>query len=104
MIKMIRGIREGRIKINKDNEPEGKDRFYLLWDDSDNVPGLDSDHLISNRRKRHIPAPKLDLPGHSMGYHPPKEYLFDNEEQKKYENLADEDKEKIFKPEDYEKM
>lgn len=33
----------------------------------------------------HFPAPKVALPGHAESYNPPAEYLFDDEELKKWE-------------------
>lgn len=37
------------------------------------------------RLRMHFPAPKVALPFHSESYNPPPEYLFDDDELKKWE-------------------
>lgn len=104
VIKIIRGIREGRIKLDRDHKLEDQESLYLMWDDSGYVKGYHFDRLLMNRKKRHIAAPKVEKPGHELSYHPPPEYLFNEEEEKTYEELYEEDKDKIVKPVDFAKM
>ncbi|XP_014273878.1 ribosome biogenesis protein BOP1 homolog [Halyomorpha halys] len=52
-------------------------QFYMLWHSDD---AADEMRRIHN----HIPAPKRPLPDHSESYNPPEEYLFNQQELKKW--------------------
>lgn len=57
-------------------------QVYDLWADEH------SDKKTKNEQARirmHFPAPKMPLPGHAESYNPPPEYLFDEDELKKWE-------------------
>lgn len=45
-----------------------------------------------------ITAPKRDLPTHAESYNPPDEYLFDDEEKKKWIEADEEDRQNTFIP------
>jgi ribosome biogenesis protein ERB1 len=59
VMKIVKGIREGRIKINEKKEP--KQEEYLLWGD-DNTTGEEQG---KGKGPPSIQAPKLTLPGHN---------------------------------------
>ena len=60
--------------------------FILLWQEK------------KRRGPLHIPAPKIPLPGHAASYRPPDEYLFTEEEAKKWEEQDPEERQHDFIP------
>lgn len=50
-----------------------KELHYLLWKES--TEGETEEERRRRKGPRHIPAPKLPLPGHAESYNPPPEYL-----------------------------
>ncbi|GFR59221.1 ribosome biogenesis protein BOP1 [Elysia marginata] len=56
---------------------------------------------ITKRYRMHIPAPKEPLPGHAESYNPPEEYLFDEEEEAKWDGQEPEERRMDFKPEKF---
>jgi hypothetical protein len=56
--------------------------IYQIWNDQED------DILAESRRyKFHLPAPKMPLPGHAESYNPPPEYLLNEEEKKKFDEM-----------------
>jgi len=95
VMKLVRAIKEGRIQPYKPSEerPEDEQDFksYDIWADEVGKP----DHVM------HIPAPKLPPPGYEESYHPPPEYLPDQDEKKAWEEADEEDRERDYLPADH---
>ncbi|BES94044.1 Pescadillo homolog [Nesidiocoris tenuis] len=64
-------------KQQKKAEKQGP-HFYLLWKTDDVAEEM-------RRIENHIPPPKRQLPDHSESYNPPEEYLFNEQEKRKWE-------------------
>lgn len=98
VMKIVRAIREGRILPYKPPaEDEGEDvdvKRYDIWANEAPRP----DHPMN------IPAPKLPPPGYEESYHPPPEYLPDQEEKKAWEEADEEDKDKDFLPTNHDSL
>lgn len=56
-------------------------QVYDLWAES---PATSKTKSEQARIRMHFPAPKVALPGNAESYNPPAEYLFDDEELKKW--------------------
>lgn len=94
VMKMVRAIRKGHMKIKSDEENENKEpEAYDLW--------KDTDEEIKKERLVHIPAPKTALPGHEESYNPPAEYLPTEEEIREWEELDPEDRPLNFLPQKF---
>jgi len=94
IMKIVRAIKEGRIKPYRPPNEEEEDLSipkYDLWADEAPRP----DHIM------HIPAPKLPPPGYEDSYHPPPEYLPDKKEKAEWEATDPEDREKEYLPQDF---
>lgn len=95
VMKIVKAIKEGRIKpYRQPTEEEGEDLSvpkYDLWADETPRP----DHIM------HIPAPKLPPPGYEDSYHPPPEYIPDENEKAEWEATDPEDREKEYLPHDF---
>lgn len=87
-MKIVRLIRAGKILPNKPKST--KPQYYSLW-------ANESD----NKRPPPMAAPKIALPKHAESYNPPEEYLPDDAEKEKYENLDDEEKLRTYLPKKY---
>ncbi|XP_053208565.1 ribosome biogenesis protein bop1-A-like [Panonychus citri] len=88
-----------RLGLLKQRQKKDKNRFsfhYDLWSKEG-----DPNH---KRHRRHIPAPKLLPPGHEESYNPPPEYLFDEEELKKWTESEPEERKIKFIPERFERL
>lgn len=99
IMKMVKAIREGRIQPYKassgqEDDEQGDVRRYDLW--ADEVPR--PDHPMN------LPAPKLPPPGYDESYHPPPEYLPDEEERKAWENAEEEERTKDYLPTNYDTL
>jgi ribosome biogenesis protein ERB1 len=96
VMKIVRAIREGRIKPYKPPEEEEEEEqvHYDVWADEKPRP----EHSM------HIAAPKLPPPGYEASYHPPAEYLPDQTEQEAWLQTDPEDREKDFLPKNYEAL
>lgn len=95
--KYVRAIKMGLIKPRLKKIAEEEDdtpKFYDLW-------GQENDDENKRKHLHHLPAPKLPLPDHHESYNPPPEYLFDDEERKKWENQESEDRRINFIPKKY---
>ncbi|KAK3725179.1 Ribosome biogenesis protein erb1 [Vermiconidia calcicola] len=99
VMKMVKAIREGRIKPYREPSAEDKEReeaereyaSYDIW--SNEVPR--PDHPMN------VPAPKLPPPGYEESYHPPPEYLPDKQEREAWQQQDEEDRDREFLPEDH---
>lgn len=81
--KYVYAMKMGRMKSRKAMKKEEKKKmeegpkFYMLWQSDDAAEEM-------RRIHNHIPAPKRPLPGHAESYNPPEEYLFNEQEMKKW--------------------
>ena len=95
VMKIVKAIREGRIKPYRDpTEEEQQDpdvKTYDIWADETPRP----DHIMN------VPAPKLPPPGYEDSYHPPPEYLPDKEEKATWEAADPEDRNTDYLPTDH---
>ena len=98
VMKIVRAIRDGRIMPYKPpSEEDDEDtsvKRYDIWANEAPRP----DHPMN------IPAPKLPPPGYEESYHPPPEYLPDQNEKKAWEEADDEDKDKDFLPTNHDSL
>ena len=99
VMKMVKAIKEGRIKPFKQPDLEQREReeqefdyaSYDIWSSEQPRP----DHVMN------VPAPKLPPPGYEESYHPPPEYLPDKQERKAWEEQDEEDRDRDFLPQDH---
>lgn len=99
VMKMVKAIREGRIKPYRAPTDEDKEReeaqfdyaTYDVWANEAPKP----DHPMN------VPAPKIPPPGYEESYHPPPEYLPDDDEKKAWLAQDEEDRTKDFLPRDH---
>ena len=98
VMKLVKAIKEGRIKPYKPPAPEDgaeEEIFrYDVWADEAPRP----DHPMN------MPAPKLPPPGYDESYHPPPEYLPDDSEKKEWEAQDDEERSKDYLPADHDAL
>uniref|UniRef100_M4B711 Ribosome biogenesis protein BOP1 homolog n=1 Tax=Hyaloperonospora arabidopsidis (strain Emoy2) TaxID=559515 RepID=M4B711_HYAAE len=88
VLKIMKGIKEGRIKL--DQKLEKKPEVYQMW--------FDDDQSQTRKGPAYIQAPKMPLPGHIESYNPPDEYLFSKEERHAWETANPEERETNFMP------
>ncbi|CAI5712454.1 unnamed protein product [Hyaloperonospora brassicae] len=88
VLKIMKGIKEGRIKLEQ--KPEKKPEVYQMW--------FDDDQSQTRRGPAHVQAPKMPLPGHIESYNPPDEYLFTKEELYAWEKADPEERETRYMP------
>lgn len=94
VMKIVKAIREGKI-VSPDKAREHADeekRNLDLWNDDTDVP---NNHIMNLR------APKMAPPTHEESYNPPEEYLFTEEEKKKWEETDPMDRERNFIPQKF---
>jgi ribosome biogenesis protein ERB1 len=92
--KLVAAIKMGRLKPRPPKPKDGPFVFnYDLWE----KPIADRNKRID----RYIPAPKLKPPGHEESYNPPPEYLFTDEEEKKWSEQEPEERKINFIPQSY---
>ncbi|KAL7680728.1 putative BOP1 domain, WD40-repeat-containing domain, WD40-repeat-containing domain superfamily [Plasmopara halstedii] len=94
VMKIVKGIKEGRIKV--DQNPEKKPEVYQMW--------FDDDQAQTRKGPAHVQAPKMPLPGHIESYNPPEEYLFTKEERRAWEEADPEDRETNFMPKKFKSL
>ncbi|GMT28412.1 hypothetical protein PFISCL1PPCAC_19709, partial [Pristionchus fissidentatus] len=99
--KLVYAIKMGWLKPRKPKEPKKKPA-YDLWSDEGEEKSQTKSEL--SRLRQHIPAPKMMLPKHTESYNPPEEYLFTEEEQKKWEEDEPEDRRISFIPRKYDSL
>ncbi|XP_030076591.1 ribosome biogenesis protein BOP1 isoform X2 [Microcaecilia unicolor] len=89
---LVHAIKMGWIKPRKpkDDTPQ----FYDLWAKED-------PNAILGRHKMHVPAPKIQLPGHEESYNPPPEYLFTEEEKLRWQEQEPEERRLNIIPQKY---
>lgn len=99
--KLVHAIKMGWLKPKKEKKKDDEETFYDLWADSkeENLT-----HSQIARRKMHIPAPKIKLPGHEASYNPPPEYLMSEEERLAWEQMDPEDRKTDFIPQKYDSL
>lgn len=91
VMKIVQGIKEGRIQLDK--PVEKKPDVYELW--------KEDDQPVDRKGPAHVPPPKMALPGHAESYNPPDEYLFTEEEKKAWEEMDPSDREIDFIPQKF---
>ena len=103
--KIQKALREGRMKTLEEKKKEKEDRLkeseehvWDIWEDETIVPWRPRD------APKHIPAPKRDLPMHAESYNPPEEYLFDEDEQKQYEQMEESQRPYNYIPQKFESL
>lgn len=99
VMKIAKAIREGRIQPYKPIQDFEQDEdlnydFYDLWEKE--VPRQDHPMFM--------PAPKLPPPVYEESYHPPPEYLPDEQESKEWQDADEEDRIKDYLPTDYDAL
>ena len=98
VMKLVHAIREGRILPYKPPDAEKEEdiaiKRYDIWANETSRP----------ERSLHIPAPKIPPPGYEESYHPPPEYLPDENEKKQWHDMDEEDRDKDFLPEDHDSL
>ncbi|XP_039272736.1 ribosome biogenesis protein bop1-like [Styela clava] len=96
--KLVHAIKMGWLKPRKEKKEDEQPVFFDLWADSKDE---NLSHSQIARRKMHIPAPKVKLPGHEASYNPPPEYLMSEEERLAWEQEDPEDRKTNFVPQKY---
>ena len=95
VMKIVKAIKEGRIQPfrppEEREEPEKDYKTYDIW--ANEVPR--PDHIMN------VPAPKLPPPGYDESYHPPPEYVPDQQEKQAWEEADEEDRKKDYLPTDH---
>jgi ribosome biogenesis protein ERB1 len=97
VMKIVKAIREGRIQPYKPPAERDEDEervYYDVWVDEKPRP----------EKNMHIAAPKLPPPGFDASYHPPPEYLPDEQETTAWLEADEEDREKDYLPASYEAL
>ncbi|KAF2461205.1 NUC169 domain-containing protein [Lineolata rhizophorae] len=98
IMKMVKAIREGRIKpYRPPEEQEDKEEDVFNYDVWENEAPR-ADHPM------HIPAPKLPRPGFDLSYRPPREYLPNKAEREVWETADEEDRDKEYLPTEYDAL
>jgi len=95
VMKIVAGIRAGTISVGQKPPPK-KPEFYLMWGEDDQI-----DEIKKRRGPRHIPAPKVPLPGHIESYHPPAEYLPSPDEIEEWNNAHESERKLNYLPSDF---
>uniref|UniRef100_A0A1I7TCH4 Ribosome biogenesis protein BOP1 homolog n=1 Tax=Caenorhabditis tropicalis TaxID=1561998 RepID=A0A1I7TCH4_9PELO len=98
--RMVHAIKMGWAKGPKTKKEEPK--VYDLWAAEDALDNVTKSQL--SRMRVHMPAPKVALPTHAESYNPPEEYLFDDEERKKWEETDKDDRVINFMPSKYDAL
>lgn len=98
VMKLVHAIREGRILPYKppdvEKEEDNAIQKYDIW----------ANETSRSERSMHIPAPKLPPPGYEESYHPPPEYLPDENEKNQWHDMDEEDRDRDFLPEDHDSL
>ncbi|RHY34752.1 hypothetical protein DYB32_000695 [Aphanomyces invadans] len=92
VLKIMKGIREGRIQVDK--KPDDKPDVFQMWFDDDQ-------EAVARKGPAHVQAPKMILPGHAESYNPPEEYLFTEEEKRAWLEMDPSDRELNFIPQKF---
>lgn len=85
--RLVHSLKMGWMKTRAEQEKIEKERkmpkFFMLWE-------TDSGREKMRRIHDHVAAPKRALPGHAESYNPPPEYLFNEDEKREWDRMADE--------------
>ncbi|RHZ25031.1 hypothetical protein DYB31_003703 [Aphanomyces astaci] len=92
VLKIMKGIREGRIQVDK--KPDDKPDVFQMWFEDDQEAQV-------RKGPAHVQAPKMILPGHAESYNPPEEYLFTPEEKKAWLEQDPSDRDLNFIPQKF---
>ncbi|KAH9129931.1 hypothetical protein LEN26_008054 [Aphanomyces euteiches] len=92
VLKIMKGIKEGRIQVDK--KPDEKPDVFQMWFDDDQ-------EAQARKGPAHVQAPKMVLPGHAESYNPPEEYLFTPEEKRAWLEMDPSDRELNFIPQKF---
>mmetsp|Transcript_64904 Transcript_64904/g.155005 ORF Transcript_64904/g.155005 Transcript_64904/m.155005 type:complete len:758 (+) Transcript_64904:61-2334(+) len=84
-------LREGKIRPPPPPKPE----VFDLW--VGDAPSM-------KKMPRALPAPKTPLPGHAESYNPPKEYLFNEDEKKQWEDQDETERQLTHIPKQYDAL
>jgi ribosome biogenesis protein ERB1 len=95
---LVQAMRKGWIKL--DEEKPEVPKIYQMWNDDE----LEISGPKSKAERRHIPAPKMKLPGHAESYRPPVEYLLNEQELERWENQDPDDRETNFVPKQHDSL
>lgn len=95
--KLVNAIRMGWLKPRPPKKTEEEEKLWDIWENEDN-------NELSKKLPPVIAAVKMKLPTHAESYNPSEEYLFDEEEKKKWESLEPEDREVNFIPKKYDAL
>ena len=90
VMKIVRAIRDGRIVPGAAAKKDTKPKFYNIWADADENDTRSPWAVMA--------APKLPLPGHAESYNPPTEYLFNEQEQREWNEADPEDRKQNYIP------
>lgn len=97
---LVRAIKNGWLKSHSEKMKERNENrppeFHLLWDEEGDAP--------IRRITNHIPARPMPLPGHAESYNPPEEYLFNEDEEKEWDEGDASTRKMDFKPHKYSSM
>ncbi len=95
---LVTALRKGWIKL--DEQKPVFPRIYQMWaDDEVQITMPKTKH-----ERRHIPAPKMKLPGHAESYRPPDEFLLSPEEEQKWQEADVDERELEFLPKKHEAL
>ncbi|KAJ1374590.1 hypothetical protein KIN20_037302 [Parelaphostrongylus tenuis] len=97
--RMVHSIKMGWSKGPKQKEEK---KVYDLWAAESSLDHKTKSELA--RMRMHMPAPKMPLPTHAESYNPPEEYLFDEDEKRKWEQSEPEDRSIPFVPRKYDAL
>ncbi|KAI3420260.1 hypothetical protein GPALN_003576 [Globodera pallida] len=103
--RMVHAIKMGWLKRKESPNDAGGDdgqRIYDLWDDDGGEQRKSG--LEMARIRMHLPAPKVKPPGHAESYNPPPEYLFDDDESRKWEETEPEKRRMNFIPQKFDAL
>ncbi|KAF0701117.1 Aste57867_8414 [Aphanomyces stellatus] len=92
VLKIMKGIKEGRIQVDK--KPDDKPEVFQMWFEDDQEAAV-------RKGPAHVQAPKMILPGHAESYNPPEEYLFTEEEKRAWLEMDPSDRETNFIPQKF---
>ena len=96
-------MRKGWIKLpeeeRKEREKKKEKKYYMIWTDEDQLS-----KEARMRKKMHIDAPKVRMPGHAESYNPPAEYLMSKDELEAWKEMDPQERKQNFIPQKYGSM
>lgn len=99
----MKALNEGRMKTLEEKKQERQklletEDAWDIWEDETIAPWRPKD------APKHIAAPKRELPVHAESYNPPDEYLQDDDEKEKIEEMDEVDRPFNFTPKKFEAL